>query len=142
MKRGSQALSDKEIRERGKNNLCFFCDEKFVPGHRCRWGQFKSIEVRRKVEDEEEEFGDAVVEEGEVELALVETSQISTHALTGESAYQTMSVTGIVKGRPLHILIKESYRDPMRLHLSIFLRRRWYLILSLNRLIGMFTILM
>ncbi|KAL9248545.1 putative mitochondrial protein [Drosera capensis] len=65
-----RTLSEKEIRERRKNNQCFFCDEKYVPGHRYRKGQFKAIEMNFDQGEKVELIED--MEENR-ELSLMET---------------------------------------------------------------------
>ena len=37
-------LSGQEPKERRKNRLCYYCDEKFIPGHHCQRPQFFMIE--------------------------------------------------------------------------------------------------
>jgi len=44
-----KVLTSKEINEKRANNLCFFCDAKYYPGHKCT-GQVYRLEM---VEEEE-----------------------------------------------------------------------------------------
>ncbi|GJZ53480.1 hypothetical protein Tco_0608365 [Tanacetum coccineum] len=37
-------LTQREIADKRANNLCFYCDQKFVPGHKCS-GQLFSLEI-------------------------------------------------------------------------------------------------
>lgn len=39
-----QRISGQEARERREKGLCFYCDEKYAPGHRCQRPQFFMIE--------------------------------------------------------------------------------------------------
>ncbi|XP_074265326.1 uncharacterized protein LOC141587757 [Silene latifolia] len=99
-----QRLTPEFIAERRAKNLCFFCPEKFVAGHKCP-AQLHCIEVVTVTEDE-------TVGESEVsELWQQESSGdelpplISLNAITGNAAFQTMKVTGKVRGTSLNILI-------------------------------------
>ena len=73
--------------------LCFWCDEKYVPGHNCRNKQLYVLEVS-------EDIGLENVEGAGVE-EVVETEEedsnphISVHAINGiaSKGYQTMRVT-------------------------------------------------
>ncbi|KAH0683132.1 hypothetical protein KY290_021721 [Solanum tuberosum] len=51
-KNNNKILSSAEINERRQKGLCFFCDEKFFPGHKC--GGSKSLYLL-EVEDERED---------------------------------------------------------------------------------------
>jgi len=51
-KNNNKILSSTEINERRQKGLCFFCDEKFFPGHKC--GGSKSLYLL-EVEDERED---------------------------------------------------------------------------------------
>jgi len=48
-----RVLTPKEIDEKRANSMCFFCDEKYYPGHKCA-GQVYRLEV---VEDGGSEEG-------------------------------------------------------------------------------------
>ena len=94
--------SSSEFDDRRAKGLCFWCDEKYVPGHKCKHKQLYLVEVR-DVSDEEEEVCEEV-EEAEGEDI---TPHISVHAMNGmiSKGYKTMRVTVFIKKRPLHILI-------------------------------------
>ncbi|KAL4608000.1 hypothetical protein ACB092_09G215900 [Castanea dentata] len=88
-----------EMQARREKGLCYNCDEKFVPGHKCKNQQVYMLETMLDSEE---------VEENE-EAAARETQQtvpeISLHALSGVDTPQTMHVRGMIHGKPLHILI-------------------------------------
>nr|GFA74428.1 hypothetical protein [Tanacetum cinerariifolium] len=50
-------LSQMEFNEKRAKNLCFYCDKKYVPGHKCEGQMFtlevKGIEVEECLEEEE-----------------------------------------------------------------------------------------
>nr|GEU29625.1 hypothetical protein [Tanacetum cinerariifolium] len=51
-------LSQKEYEEKISKNLCFYCDKKYVPGHKCE-GQLFTLVVLSDQEEQEVEFVDA-----------------------------------------------------------------------------------
>jgi hypothetical protein len=68
-------LTPKELKERQAKGLCFKCNDKYGPGHRCKW--LFMIEAYL----EEEEDGEQVM--GEEESGPTEPPEISLHAITG-----------------------------------------------------------
>ncbi|GKB00086.1 hypothetical protein Tco_0828079, partial [Tanacetum coccineum] len=57
-------LSQKEFVEKMAKNKCFYCDKKYVPGHKCE-GQMFTLEITRQEEEEclEEEESDMIAYE-------------------------------------------------------------------------------
>lgn len=106
-------LTQKEIEEKRSKNLCFYCDQKYVPGHKCS-GQLHSLEI---VADEEfENMEEELINEdmgqmggseqmGEFEHNNEMMAQISLNALTGVYNYQTMRVKGLVGRQNVHVLV-------------------------------------
>ena len=80
-------LSTEEMQERRSRSLCFNCDEKFVPGHRCR--KLLLIEGIYAEDDvgEEDNFT-------KLEGVAEEELRISLHAITGSPTSRTMRVQG------------------------------------------------
>jgi hypothetical protein len=68
-------LTPKELKERQAKGLCFKCNDKYGPGHRCK--RLFMIEAYL----EEEEDGEQVM--GEEESGPTEPPEISLHAITG-----------------------------------------------------------
>nr|GFA34758.1 hypothetical protein [Tanacetum cinerariifolium] len=95
---GPRRLTSKELEYKRVKGECFWCTEKFVPGHKCprNRNQVYVIEMEDDDDEETEEIG-AATEEKE--------HQISIHALTGLPSYSTMRVQGSVGNPQLHILI-------------------------------------
>jgi len=95
-------LTSREIDEKRTKGMCFFCDEKYYPGHKCA-GQVYSLELVEEHSGEEgqerneEDCGSSMLQEEEQPL-------ISLQALQGVSSYQTMRVKGRVGSQTLHIL--------------------------------------
>ena len=79
------------MQRRRAQGLCFSCDEKFTPGHRCRKSQLLLLE------NEEED--------GELPTNLEGEPEISLHALTGWSPHKTMRVKANIKSHELIVLI-------------------------------------
>jgi len=96
-----RTLSSKEIDEKRAKNLCFFCEEKFFPGHKCL-AQVCKLEV---IEEESSQVEEGIGEiedgvKGEETKMQEGAMQLSLSALNG--------VTGRVKNSPLHILLDSS----------------------------------
>nr|DAD25397.1 TPA_asm: hypothetical protein HUJ06_026861 [Nelumbo nucifera] len=88
-----------EMAERRDRGLCMFCDEPFTPGHQLKHKKAHLYVVELNEEEEE----DNNVEE----CSGDETSGscIYVNAITGNSHFQTMRITGYYNKRPLQILI-------------------------------------
>ncbi|GJT57984.1 RNA-directed DNA polymerase like protein [Tanacetum coccineum] len=97
-------ISPKEYQEKRAQNLCFYCDHKYSPGHKCA-GQLFSLVL---VPDEEDYFEDCLddEEENETSMGIQELQpQISLNALTGINNFQTMRVINTVGQHVVHILV-------------------------------------
>ncbi|KAI5316982.1 hypothetical protein L3X38_036689 [Prunus dulcis] len=88
-----------ELRERRDKGLCFNCDEKFSPGHRCK-KLFLIEGCWPDVEDEAEGEYNA-----EVDLAGEELPEVSIHAIYGARTPQTMRVHGNVGKHQMTFLV-------------------------------------
>lgn len=99
LKPARKTLTSAEMAERRAKGLCYFCEDKFEPGHRCKGKrpQIYHIEVE-EVEDEGDEFDGG--EGGNTEEAM-----ISLNALTGTIAFQTMRVKGYYGKKALQLLV-------------------------------------
>ncbi|GJX58361.1 retrotransposon-related protein [Tanacetum coccineum] len=108
-------LTQKELEEKRAKNQCFYCDQRYSPGHKCS-GQVYSLEVIGESEEYEEEVIEQLVEANEeeenVEMCNAvfdnsgqDTPRISLNALSGVNSFQTMRVRGMVGKQPLHILV-------------------------------------
>ncbi|TXG48185.1 hypothetical protein EZV62_027479 [Acer yangbiense] len=75
------------MQKRRAQGLCFNCDEKFTPGHKCKGPQLLLLEGSSEYSDDEETEG-----------SMESQPEISLHALIGWTAYKTMRVAN---GRPL-----------------------------------------
>ncbi|XP_070008752.1 uncharacterized protein [Nicotiana sylvestris] len=106
------------MNEKRQKGLCFFCDEKLFPGHKCSGSkQLYLLEVEEEGQ-EEEETGDLVLVEEPAEITEEvgeevkgEVCEISVNALHGVPTFHNLRVTGYCQKRPLSILV-----DPGRTH--------------------------
>lgn len=70
-----------EMQKRRAQGLCFNCDEKFTPGHRCKEPQLLLLEGSNEYSDDEETEG-----------SMESQPEISLHPLSGWTAYKTLRV--------------------------------------------------
>ncbi|GJZ29099.1 retrotransposon-related protein [Tanacetum coccineum] len=96
-------LTQKELEEKRAKNQCFYCDQKYTPGHKCS-EQVYSLEV---LGDTSTELLEAELEEEvlHIEEIIEYSPHISLNAINGTNTYQTMRVYGHVRKHKLHILI-------------------------------------
>ena len=87
------------MQARREKGLCYNCEEKFAPGHRCKTQHIYMLEM---VTDD---AGDGPKIEEIMEDKEKIQPEISLHALSSISTPQTMRVLGSIHGRKLHILI-------------------------------------
>ena len=91
-------LTGQEARERREKGLCFYCDERYVPGHHSSRPQlFMMVEVQPNEEENDVDM--------DIELAEEATPEISFHALDGTAHPQTFRVIGRVGNKELTVLI-------------------------------------
>jgi hypothetical protein len=91
--------------ERRAQGLCFHCDEKFVPGHKCSTGRFLLLMT------EEEEYVE--IEEPTPERTNQEPTtatnetffQLSPQALTGQLSPKTLKFKGLLHGLTVTVLV-------------------------------------
>ena len=89
-------MSPAELKERREKGLCYNCNERFVPGHRCK--KLFLIEACTTEED-----GDLDMEvEGPLEE---EAPGISLHAISGGQAPESMKVVGSIESVPATVLL-------------------------------------
>jgi len=104
-----RTLSMEEMNDRRAKGLCYFCDEKYVFGHKCK--NVKQLYLLEIEEQERMEVNpvielDGSLEGQELELEKsLEQLEISIHALNGSLGFRTLRVTGYHSRMPLHILI-------------------------------------
>ncbi|KAI6694685.1 hypothetical protein NL676_022395 [Syzygium grande] len=97
----SVRLSNGERQNRIAKGLCFRCNEKFVPGHRCKLSSFSLMEMN----DAEDAADEQLVEHGEGEELETDFAEISLHAILGKASGTTMKLKGSLMGSLVLILV-------------------------------------
>ena len=94
------------MQQKGEKGLCFHCDERFSPGHRCKHKVLKVLWVTEdEVEDEEDlpspkpTMGEEPLAEGPISAVLCVSS------LVGLCSPHSMKVRGKINGREVIVLI-------------------------------------
>ena len=102
----TRRLSDEEINEKRAKNLCFWCDDKFTPGHQCKKKQLHMIVVQELPEEDLELMQDNFSWPRDDPTTMT-TPNISLNAMGGveDRAHQTMRIMGKYKKKLLHILV-------------------------------------
>ncbi|GAV63614.1 gag-asp_proteas domain-containing protein [Cephalotus follicularis] len=95
--KNTKPLPSKYMEERRMKNLCFWCDEKFIQGQKCKNRQVYMMEVEGITG--EEGYEDCTSEDTALQ------PQVSLHALTGSIGQDTMQVVAVVGRKHLQVLI-------------------------------------
>ncbi|XP_038893564.1 uncharacterized protein LOC120082453 [Benincasa hispida] len=100
-------LSDSEFRERLDKGLCFRCNEKYSPEHRCKSNENRELMLLITNENEETTIEKEEREElrEEEELETKKTTEIALRSIYGLSARGTMKLRGKMKGKEVVVLI-------------------------------------
>ncbi|XP_052203064.1 uncharacterized protein LOC127808530 [Diospyros lotus] len=106
---GVKRLSWDEMQKRREQGLCFNCNEKFTPGHKCKVAQSFLIEVEEPPEEEEYAESDPQMPydmpAANSGVEAEDLPEVSLHALAGSAGPQTMRVTAMLKGKVASLLI-------------------------------------
>lgn len=106
-----RTLSIEEMNEKRAKGLYYFCNEKYMPGNKCKNSKqlyLLEVEELEEGQDSMQEQGGELQEEQNEQLELgppVEHMEISMHALNGSLGFRTLKVTGYHSKMALHILI-------------------------------------
>ncbi|KAJ9554331.1 hypothetical protein OSB04_018376 [Centaurea solstitialis] len=102
-------LTKKEYDEKRRNNQCFFCNERYVPGHKCKNSKLYMLLCPDVPEEMVENGGLDGLEgiegfenpnpDGESDATM------SIHALLGSSGMQTLQVKGMIKKQEVNMLV-------------------------------------
>ncbi|KAF8397183.1 hypothetical protein HHK36_016090 [Tetracentron sinense] len=102
-------LTIEEMKARREKGLCYNCDERFSPNHKCKAQQFFLIEgealATEETHESDEEEERTTTEDDQDNIPTSVEPEISFHALTGSAAPQTMRVQGTIKHYPIVVLI-------------------------------------
>ncbi|XP_024030288.1 uncharacterized protein LOC112094195 [Morus notabilis] len=103
---GFRRLTFDEVQQRKARGLCFRCDEKYSPGHRCK---SRTLQVLMLADDDSEGEGqeEPALEEvhDPVGSVAVEMAALSLNSVNGCLSAKTMKVKGTVQGREVVILV-------------------------------------
>jgi hypothetical protein len=104
-----QKVSPTEMVERRKQGLCYYCDEKYSPGHKCHEQKFFQIDGSAPTSSEDRLSDEAPDSKDTQPTSPIpdpvtppvepEEPVISLHALAGISAPQTLKIKGYIKHR-------------------------------------------
>nr|KYP49955.1 hypothetical protein KK1_028266 [Cajanus cajan] len=103
-------MSFAEIQLRREKGLCFTCDDKYSPSHKCPNKKYLWFHL------DEEEFSnepvlDASVVTGNIEPQLHSEPYLSFNALKGSTRIGTMRFKGVINGLPVQILLDSGSSD-------------------------------
>ncbi|XP_074352895.1 uncharacterized protein LOC141692051 [Apium graveolens] len=93
-------LSGAEAKERREKGLCYYCDERYMPGHKCSKPQFFMISDVEAVEDSTNQ-GEAVTDVPSDQ----DHAEISFHAISGSFLPQTLRLPGKLNNKNVVLLI-------------------------------------
>ncbi|XP_024018362.1 uncharacterized protein LOC112090683 [Morus notabilis] len=99
---GFKRMTDEEYQRRRAKGLCYRCDEKFSPGHRCKNRQLQVLLVSES-DAEEEENAEEAEEEPADEIGGM--AGLSLNAMMGIASSDTMKLKGAIGEREVLILI-------------------------------------
>ena len=94
-----QRLSNQEARDRREKGLCYYCDEKYTPGHRCERPQLFMILDPSDMPPKDDEINHLP----ETELELI--PEISLHSIAGTDHPRTLRVIGMLQAHKVAALI-------------------------------------
>ncbi|KAL2252669.1 UNVERIFIED_CONTAM: hypothetical protein Sindi_0061600 [Sesamum indicum] len=102
-KQPAKFLTEAEVRAMREKNLCYRCDEPYVPGHKCKYKQvYMLLEDEGTRDCEEDEQGKQI---NEAETEKEEDISVSLHAMKGNFNCRTLRVEGRVGDKEILFLI-------------------------------------
>ncbi len=98
------------MQERIKRGLCYYCDDKYMPGHQCNRPKIfllegLNLEEEDAAQGEEVLVVDPLVEEPESSQGEGELLRISLHAIASSPAPKTMRMMGRLNNQFAVVLI-------------------------------------
>jgi len=104
-----QRISSAQMRERREKGLCYNCDEKWIPSHKCKSPTLYLLHATEPIIDDTmvEEFVEPFDKCDPLEPIIQEVvePEISLHALSGSIAPKTMRLVGFIRHKRVVILI-------------------------------------
>ncbi|KAI0501936.1 hypothetical protein KFK09_016881 [Dendrobium nobile] len=99
---GFKRLTDSELKEKRVKGLCYRCDEKFAPGHRCKEKTLHVIVVGDSDGDTDE--GATMEKLCEVEHPHLDMIEVSLNSMEGLPFHPTMKMEGEIEGCKVRVL--------------------------------------
>ena len=96
----SVTLSKKEMEDRRKKGLCYWCNDKYTSSHKCRQSQVMMLVVKGHEEDDFVDAEDSL-EVAEPEMRL----EGSINAIEGREGFSTLRIEGFIKKQKLIFLV-------------------------------------
>ncbi|KAL9444267.1 hypothetical protein AB3S75_017449 [Citrus x aurantiifolia] len=99
-------LSDSELQKKREKGLCYRCDEKWAPGHRCKKKELAVLLTYDMDEAEQEE--EEGLAEGDPELEAAEINhgiEVSLNSVVGLTTPKTMKLKGNIEEQEVVVLI-------------------------------------
>lgn len=94
-------LSPQELREKQDKGLCFYCDEKYVAGRKCKNQKILRLDIVPEEGAEETNSED----EGEVDMGPQPPIELSTHLMAGVVGVSSIRLIGKIKGKEVSFLV-------------------------------------
>lgn len=99
-----QNVSATEIKERRDKRLCYYCNKKWNPTHKCRKAKLfimEGMQFDQECDNEEEGSEEQTLENEGIEIQNlgVEAPKISLHAIASPTRPRTMRVLGKIRGQ-------------------------------------------
>nr|KYP38859.1 hypothetical protein KK1_039872 [Cajanus cajan] len=97
-------FTTQQMQERRALGICYNCDEKFVPGHKCATPKFLLLLYNDETDSAEPtvDISDSAVTEN---FEMGSHFHLSTFALTGQPSTQTLKLQGSIFGQTVSILV-------------------------------------
>lgn len=101
-----RTLTSAEFNDKRAKGICFWCDAKYEPGHKCRGktSQLYHIEVE-EIEDCEEQVLEQQGDDIKIDTCDSQCAHISVQAMDGMAAFQTMRVEAHHGKKTLQLLL-------------------------------------
>jgi hypothetical protein len=126
-----QRISPGQMKERRDKGLCYYCDDKWQPGHKCKAPRLyllSGLELPPKDSPEEVFYDSTDLVDPVPEFDVVECKEpeISINAISGSSGSKSMRLVGVLHSQRVSILIDSgsthNFLDPSllsKVHLSV-----------------------
>ncbi|KAF9666088.1 hypothetical protein SADUNF_Sadunf16G0192400 [Salix dunnii] len=119
-------LTPEEVQFKRQNNLCFYCDEKFVRGHKCAGKQVLLLDMGYNSSDEEELAQETQPNEQITEINACCITACALYGIPAPSANKTMKITATIKNCVVIVLL-DSGSSHNLIHVGMVKRLGWKL---------------